>query len=126
MVAPTDAEAHDRVFGDGAANRYFYTYMRTALALARRLFVIKPRPEMSDAETTPEALMKECVIHGSPRTVLDQLVALRERVGPFGTLLMTGLDWSGPNEAWERESMRLLAQEVMPKFRQHVLAMAAE
>ena len=56
MVAPTDAEAHDRVFGDGAANRYFYTYMRTALALARRLFVIKPRPEMSDAETTPEAL----------------------------------------------------------------------
>jgi hypothetical protein len=40
----------------------------------------------------------------------------------FGTLLMTGLDWSGANRAWERESMRLLAQEVMPKFRQHAAA----
>ena len=58
--------------------------------------------------------------YGSPKTVLDKLVAFRERVGPFGTLLMTGLDWAGPNAAWERESMRLLAQEVMPKFRQHV------
>ena len=126
MVAPTDGEAHDRVFGDGASNRYFYTYMRTALTLAKRLAIIKPRPDMSDEETTPEALMKECVIYGSPRTVLDKLVALRERVGPFGTLLMTGLDWSGPNETWERTSMRLLAQEVMPMFRQHVLATAAE
>ena len=66
------------------------------------------------------------MIHGSPKTVLDKLVAFRERVGPFGTLLMTGLDWGGPNEAWEREAMRLLAQEVMPKFRQHVMAQAAE
>jgi hypothetical protein len=39
---------------------------------------------------------------------------------------MTGLDWSGPNRAWERDSMRLLAQEVMPKFRQHLMAQAAE
>jgi hypothetical protein len=59
------------------------------------------------------------VIHGSPSTVLDKLVAFRERVGPFGTLLMTGIDWAGPNKDWEREAMRLLAQEVMPKFRQH-------
>jgi hypothetical protein len=49
-------------------------------------------------------------------------VAFRERVGPFETLLVTGLDWGGPNAAWERESMRLIADEVMPKFRQHVMA----
>jgi alkanesulfonate monooxygenase SsuD/methylene tetrahydromethanopterin reductase-like flavin-dependent oxidoreductase (luciferase family) len=126
MVAPTDAQAQDRVLGESAANRYFYTYMRTALALARRLVVIKPRPDMSDDETTPEELIRECVIHGAPGTVLDKLVAFRDRVGPFGTLLMTGLDWSGPNEGWERESMRLLAQEIIPRFRQHVLATAAE
>ena len=60
------------------------------------------------------------------KVVLDRLVALRDRVGPFGTLLQIGLDWSGPNEAWEREGMRLLAQEVMPKFRQHAMAQAAE
>ena len=58
--------------------------------------------------------------------MLDKLVALRERVGPFGTLLQIGLDWGGPNEAWERDGMRLLAQDVMPKFRQHATAQAAE
>jgi alkanesulfonate monooxygenase SsuD/methylene tetrahydromethanopterin reductase-like flavin-dependent oxidoreductase (luciferase family) len=88
--------------------------------------MIKPRPEMTDDECTPDAVMKECVIHGSPRTVVDKLVAYRERVGPFGTLLQIGLDWGGPNEAWEREGMHLLAEEVMPKFRQHVVAQAAE
>jgi alkanesulfonate monooxygenase SsuD/methylene tetrahydromethanopterin reductase-like flavin-dependent oxidoreductase (luciferase family) len=126
IVAPTDSEAHDRVYGARASNRYYCTYMRTALDTAKRLFMIKPRPDMPDAECTPEAIMQECVIHGSPRTVLDKLVALRERVGPFGTLLQIGLDWGGPNEAWERDGMRLLAHEVMPKFRQHVTAQAAE
>ena len=88
--------------------------------------ILKPRPEMTDEETTPEAILKECVLYGSPATVLDKLIAFRERVGPFGTLLMTGIDWAGPNEGWEREAMRLLAQEVMPKLRQHVTAQAAE
>jgi hypothetical protein len=88
--------------------------------------MIKPRPDMADDECTADVIIDECVIHGSPRTVLDKLVALRERVGPFGTLLQIGLDWSGPNEAWERDGMRLLAQEVMPRFRQHATAQAAE
>ena len=64
--------------------------------------------------------------YGSPKTVLDKLIAFREKVGPFGTLLMTGLDWGGTNKAWESELMRLLSQEVMPKFRQHAMAQAAE
>ena len=81
---------------------------------------------MSDDEATVEAITEGCMIHGSAKTFLDKLVAFRDSVGPFGTLLMTGLDWSGPNRAWERNSMRLLAQEVMPKFRQHVMAQAAE
>jgi alkanesulfonate monooxygenase SsuD/methylene tetrahydromethanopterin reductase-like flavin-dependent oxidoreductase (luciferase family) len=126
VVAPTDAEAEERVFSQDGANRYYFTYMRTALERANRLVMIKPRPEMTDAECTPEAIMAENLIHGSPRSVLDKLVALRERIGPFGTLLKIGLDWSGRNEAWEREGMRLLAEEVMPKFRQHALAQAAE
>jgi len=126
VVAASDAEAADRVFAAQASNRYFYSYMRTALVQAKRLVIVKPRPDMTDAETTPEVLMNECVVHGSPRTVLDKLVAFRERVGPFGTLLKTGLDWGGENEQWEREAMRLLAHEVMPKLLQHVLAEAAE
>ncbi len=81
---------------------------------------------MSDEEATVEAITEGCTLYGSPKTLLDKLVAFRDEVGPFGTLLMTGLDWLGPNEAWERQSMQLLAEQVMPKFRQHVLAQAAE
>src|SRR6478672_8472795 len=126
LVAPSDAEAHDRVFGDQGSNRYFYTYMREVLSRVGLLVILKPRPDMPDEQATVDAITRECVTYGSPKAVLDKLVAFRERVGPFGTLLMTGLDWGGPNADWERESMRLLAQEVMPKFRQHVLARAAE
>jgi alkanesulfonate monooxygenase SsuD/methylene tetrahydromethanopterin reductase-like flavin-dependent oxidoreductase (luciferase family) len=126
MVAPTDAEAHDRVYGDAASNRYFFTYIRAALSGVGLLSILKPRPDMPDAEASVEAITEGCSLYGSPKTMLDKLVAFREEVGPFGTLLMTGLDWLGPNEAWERQSMQLLAEEVMPKFHQHVHAQAAE
>jgi alkanesulfonate monooxygenase SsuD/methylene tetrahydromethanopterin reductase-like flavin-dependent oxidoreductase (luciferase family) len=126
MVAPSDSEAHDRVYGEQGANRYFFTYIREALDRVGLLSLLKPDPDMSDEAATAEAITEGCVIHGSPKTVLDKLVAFRDAVGPFGTLLMTGLDWGGPNAAWERQAMALLAQEVMPKFRQHALMQAAE
>ncbi len=126
MIAPSDAEARERVFGTEGSNRYFYGYMRVVLSRVGLLSALKPRADMTDEEATVDVITEGSVIYGSPRTVLDKLVALRDAVGPFGTLLMTGLDWSGPNAAWERDSMRLLAQEVMPKFRRHAMTQAAE
>jgi alkanesulfonate monooxygenase SsuD/methylene tetrahydromethanopterin reductase-like flavin-dependent oxidoreductase (luciferase family) len=126
MVAPTDAEAHDRVFGEQASNHYLFDYVRTVLDRVGQLSIMKPRPEMSDEDATVEAIIDGCTLYGSPKTMLDKLVAFRDEVGPFGTLLMTGVDWLGPNEAWERQSMQLMAEAVMPQFRQHVLAQAAE
>jgi alkanesulfonate monooxygenase SsuD/methylene tetrahydromethanopterin reductase-like flavin-dependent oxidoreductase (luciferase family) len=122
LIAPSDAEAEARVYGDGASNHYYFGYMRAVLARAGILSILKPRPDMTDEEASERAITEECVIYGSPDTVLEKLVALRERIGPFGALLMTGIDWSGPNGAWERESMRLLATDVMPRFRRHLLA----
>jgi hypothetical protein len=63
------------------------------------------------------------VIHGSPKRVLDQLVALMDQVGYFGTLLLTHKDWDQP--ALHKRSMTLLAEEVMPRFRQHAEARKA-
>jgi len=126
MVAPSDPEARDRVFSEQGSNRYFYTYMREVLSRVGILSVMKPDPNMPDDAATVDVITEGCVLYGSPQTMLDKLVAFRDEVGPFGTLLMTGLDWSGPNAAWERDSMRLLAQDVMPKFRQHAMTQAAE
>jgi len=57
------------------------------------------------------------VIHGSPTRVLDQLAALVDEVGAFGTLLLTHKEWDKP--ALHQRSMALLAEQVMPKLRQH-------
>ena len=81
---------------------------------------------MPDAELTVDAIIDGRVIYGSPQTVADKLIAHRDAVGPFGTLLVTGVDWGGPNGAWGRESMHRLAEEVMPLVRRHAPAQAAE
>jgi alkanesulfonate monooxygenase SsuD/methylene tetrahydromethanopterin reductase-like flavin-dependent oxidoreductase (luciferase family) len=126
MVADSDAEARDRMFCQEGSNRYFYSYMREVLSRVGILSVMKPDPDMTDEAATVDVITEACTIHGSPHTFLDRLIAFRDEVGPFGTLLMTGLDWSGPNREWERNSMRLLAEKVFPKFRQHAMAQAAE
>jgi alkanesulfonate monooxygenase SsuD/methylene tetrahydromethanopterin reductase-like flavin-dependent oxidoreductase (luciferase family) len=121
-IAATDAEARERMFHAEGANRYYFHYLSSLARRAGLLETLKPTAETPDGEVTLEAIIEDCVISGSPGTVLDRLIAFRDRVGPFGHLLMAGLDWSGPNAAWEQETMRRLAEEVMPRFRRHVAA----
>jgi alkanesulfonate monooxygenase SsuD/methylene tetrahydromethanopterin reductase-like flavin-dependent oxidoreductase (luciferase family) len=125
-VAGSDAEARARVMSEESSYRYYFGYMSEILRGLGRLVALKPRPDMPDEQVTVEGIIDSRVVFGSPQTVLEQLVALRDEVGPFGSLLMTGVDWGGPNEAWERESMRRLAEEVMPRLAQHAAAQAAE
>ena len=42
MVAPSEAEARDRVFSEQGSNRYFYTYMREVLSRVGLLSALKP------------------------------------------------------------------------------------
>jgi len=77
---------------------------------------------MRDDEVTVDDLITQRTIFGSAKTVLAQLMAVRETAGPFGTLLLSAIDWSGPNAAWERESLRRLAEEVIPALRQETVA----
>jgi alkanesulfonate monooxygenase SsuD/methylene tetrahydromethanopterin reductase-like flavin-dependent oxidoreductase (luciferase family) len=121
-IAASDAEAQDRIFDAASANRYYFHYLSTLARRAGMLATLKPSAETPDEAVTLEAIIQDCVIAGSAQTVLDRLVALRERTGPFDHVLMAGLDWSGPNRVWEQETMRRLAEEVMPRFRQHVAA----
>ncbi|MBT8411108.1 MAG: LLM class flavin-dependent oxidoreductase, partial [Octadecabacter sp.] len=47
-----------------------------------------------------------------PDKVADEVLALREETGEFGTLLYAGKDWADPELA--RRSMVLLAEKVKP------------
>ncbi len=53
---------------------------------------------------------------GSVETVVDKLEATYDQVGGFGHLLILGFDYlDNPGGPW-KESMRLLAEEVMPRL----------
>jgi len=97
-----------------SAYQHYLGYMRTVFKNIGKLDALKSRPEMRDDEITVNGIIEERVIFGSPQTVAQKLLAIRETCGPIGTFLVTGADWSGPNEEWESESLRRLAKEVMP------------
>src|SRR5262245_57665548 len=126
LVAGSDAEARTRVFSEQSSYRYAFGYLFEVLKRAGRLAGLKARPDQPDHEVTVESIIDARVVYGSPQTVAEQLIAFRQEVGPFGTVLLTGVDWAGPNEAWERESMHRLVDEVMPVVRRHAAAQAAE
>jgi alkanesulfonate monooxygenase SsuD/methylene tetrahydromethanopterin reductase-like flavin-dependent oxidoreductase (luciferase family) len=70
---------------------------------------------MTDDQVNADEVVKAVVIAGSAKTVAEKILAYREKVGPFGHMLLSAMDWDGPNRAIEKRSMELLAQEVMPR-----------
>lgn len=124
VIATSDAEARARATAPEGATHYYFDYLGSLAKRAGLAATMTPREDMDPATATTADMIEACVIAGSPQAVLDRLVALREEVGPFGHLLMPGLDWSGVNAAWEAETMKHLAESVMPKLRQHVAATA--
>ena len=67
---------------------------------------------MPNAAVTLDYLLDTLVICGTVNSVVDQLLAFRETVGDFGTLLYAGHDWADVKLA--RRSMELMATKVMP------------
>lgn len=68
--------------------------------------------KQSDDSVTLELVIANLVIHGSPASVSDQLHALKQEAGEFGTLLYAGVDWT--DRALARNSMVLMAEKVLP------------
>ena len=63
------------------------------------------------------------VIWGSPQKVADELLAFREEIGDFGTLLYAGKDWLDRDLG--RRSMVLMAEKVMPAVNTAIAARKA-
>ncbi len=69
---------------------------------------------MPDDAVTPEYVVDKLAIYGSPERVVEQLLAFREEIGDFGTLLYAGKDWLDRDMG--RRSMVLMAEKVLPKL----------
>ena len=124
LVTETDAEAEDYLADPDNGLSYYYSWFLFSFSKLRKaLIMVTPDLDMPDEAITVDAIKRGMIIAGSPRRVLDQLVALREETGHFGTLLMAGHDWDQP-KLWRR-SMELLATDVMPAFARHAAATPA-
>ncbi len=98
---------------EGPYHFYFKQLLRKLVGFGGRSNLFKLNPDEPDSGVTPDAVTKKLVIAGSVNSVVDQILAFREKVGDFGTLMYPCHDWLDP--ALGRRSMQLMAEQVMPK-----------
>ena len=92
---------------------YYYRSLFTKLKRNGRIELFKTRRDQPDDEVTLESVCDKLIIYGTPDSVADQILALQEQVGEFGTLLYAGKDWK--DRELGRRSMILMAEKVMPR-----------
>ncbi len=114
IVGESDQQALDWAMDPKGSNHYYFSYLWEVLQRANYTIVMRPDPAMANAPFGIEDMIDSMVVHGSARTVTEKLSAMRERVGPFGTLLMASMDGTGVNHSREWSTMRSLATEVVP------------
>jgi alkanesulfonate monooxygenase SsuD/methylene tetrahydromethanopterin reductase-like flavin-dependent oxidoreductase (luciferase family) len=114
FVADTDAEAR-HIAIDGPMGQMMREY---TIPLGKHLGIIqyyKDDPDMSDDDLTVEWFVDKVWLVGSPETVREKLEEMYNYMGGFGYLMVLGYHFADIPEAW-RNSLGLLAEEVMPKL----------
>ena len=112
-VAESSAEARRDAL-DGVLSRDFQEYFKPLLSSMNMLGLMKTDSGMADSEVTPEYLVDNIWVVGSPDEVAAKLRRLHHDVGGFGVLLAMAHEWQ-PEDRWQR-SMTLLAGDVMSQL----------
>jgi len=114
FVADDEATAKRYGLGpEGPYHFYFKQLVRKLVGFGGRSNLFKLDPTEPDSAITPDYVTNRLVIAGTASSVVDQLLAFRDTVGDFGTLLYACHDWIDP--ALGKRSMQLMAEEVMPR-----------
>jgi alkanesulfonate monooxygenase SsuD/methylene tetrahydromethanopterin reductase-like flavin-dependent oxidoreductase (luciferase family) len=98
----------------------YYNSIATKLVRSGRANLFKSDQKAPDSSVTTETVVRDVVIWGTPDKVVDDLLAFRDEIGSFGTLLYAGHDWKDKQLA--RRSMELMAEKVMPAVNSHISA----
>lgn len=102
---------------NGPYGHYYKSLMHKLIGNGRP-DLFKSNPAMADADITLEYVLDSLVIAGTVDHVVEKVLALREQVGDFGTLVYAGHDWA--NKELALKSMSLMATQVMPKVNRHL------
>jgi alkanesulfonate monooxygenase SsuD/methylene tetrahydromethanopterin reductase-like flavin-dependent oxidoreductase (luciferase family) len=91
---------------------FYYHSLFTKLKRGGRANLFKTAKDQPDEELSVATIVEQLVIHGTPEQVAEKILAFRDQVGDFGTLLYAAHDWMDKKLA--RRSMELMADQVMP------------
>jgi alkanesulfonate monooxygenase SsuD/methylene tetrahydromethanopterin reductase-like flavin-dependent oxidoreductase (luciferase family) len=120
-VADTDEQAR-REARNGSMARALREYFYPLVSSIGGLGVWKIDDAMPDSDITLDYLLEKFWIVGSPETVAHRLAAIHAQTGGYGGVLMLAYDWEGENRGQWQHSMRLLAEQVMPRLEELVAA----
>jgi len=115
FVAETDEEAIELSVGSSMGR----VHEELTIPLYRPLGILsgfKHSQDFPDDQVTAEYIIRTNGLIGSVETVTKKLDALYEEIGGFGTLLVTGYDYTEQPKVWKK-SMKLLAEEVVPRLK---------
>jgi alkanesulfonate monooxygenase SsuD/methylene tetrahydromethanopterin reductase-like flavin-dependent oxidoreductase (luciferase family) len=112
FVGPTPKIARERALA--TLGRAYTDHQYASRVGTIQIEPTKLDPEMPDEAVDVDFLMENVWIVGDPEECADKIRALYEVTGGFGTLLSITADSDDPE--WDRESLRLLAEEVGPRI----------
>ena len=117
LVTESEGQANEIINDQNSVFSDYYYYLNLHLKMVqgdidKNFDPVKEREEAF-------LIAKEQVTIGTPSQVLDQLIEFYEIVGEFGYLNVTAHDISADPNLWKC-SMKTLANEVVPRFGQHV------
>lgn len=110
-------KAREYATSEDSPYRFYYSQLLTKMRKHNRVELFKSYRDQPDYEVTLDDICDRLIIWGTPDKVTDDLLAFREEVGDFGTLLYAGKDWADPDLA--RRSMTLMMEKVKPELDCH-------
>ena len=117
VTAPSDEEALDYILNPEGPMSYWYQYFLSSIRTRGLTKFVAPEGHPDPDSMTWQDIAKEQCTWGSPQTVLDKLVALRDLTGHFGVLTAMAHEWD--DKEFCKRSLTTLAEDIMPKFSQH-------
>ena len=118
FVADDDRTAETYATEAGGPYQFYYYSLFTKLKRAGRAELFKKDRNQPDDSLNVDTVVDQLVIRGTVNSVVDQILAFRDHIGDFGTLLYAGHDWKDKQLA--RRSMELMAIEVMPRVNEAI------
>ncbi|NQV22098.1 MAG: LLM class flavin-dependent oxidoreductase [Rhodospirillales bacterium] len=114
FVADDEATADRYAKSEDGPYGFYYNNLMKKLGRGPKFRVFSSYPDQPEDEITLAQTIDSQVIAGTVDSVVDQILSLRDQIGPFGTLYYTGVDWA--DETLGRRSMELMAEQVLPKL----------